>query len=303
MGRWIRYCALLLLAALVVTVPTYAQLSGALFTTDVNGNPVNQNIYPSKDAVYINGGPPPGAPLGAAGLPAGTYVFQVTDPSGKSLLSTDAARCRQLVVGTSGVITGVVPAGGCEHATGLSVDNEVTVQLIPYLNTPNNGGEYKAWVTPVQNYLDGCATLGVNNGLDVVDCGITGGDFHGFVPAHCKTDNFKVKNFIDREIDTHFLDNTGHEISPDCETWIDTLGVSNPRCTQVFGGIPLAHVEAIEDGVHQIVVTNQPNCTVGTIALFNPNGQQQDFTGPQTIDIRVGGGTKSGQWTIYVYCQ
>ncbi len=36
MGRWIRYCALVLLAALVVTVPTYAQLSGALFTTYVS---------------------------------------------------------------------------------------------------------------------------------------------------------------------------------------------------------------------------------------------------------------------------
>jgi hypothetical protein len=302
MGRWIRYCALVLLAALVVTVPTYAQLSGALFTTDVNGSTVNQNIYPSKDAVYISGGPPPGAPLGAAGLPPGTYVFQVTDPSGKSLLSTDNARCRQFVVGTSGVITGVVAAGGCEHATGLSVDNGVTVQLIPYLNTPNNGGEYKAWASPVQNFLDGCATLGVNNGLDVVDCGITGGDFHGFIPSHSKTDNFKVKNPIDREIDTHFVDGNGHEMPGFCETWIDTLGVSNPRCTQLQGGVPFAHVEAVENGVHEIVLFNQPGCTVGNIVLFTPNGQPHYFSGPQTIDIHVSGGT-SGQWTIYVSCQ
>ncbi|MDB4961148.1 MAG: hypothetical protein JWP01_1147 [Myxococcales bacterium] len=25
----------------------------------------------------------------------------------------------------------------------------ITVQLFPYLDTPNNGGEYKVWMTPV----------------------------------------------------------------------------------------------------------------------------------------------------------
>ena len=46
-------------------------------------------------------------PQTAAGLDDGTYVFQVTDPSGKALLSTDPARCRQFTV-AGGVITGVV---------------------------------------------------------------------------------------------------------------------------------------------------------------------------------------------------
>src|SRR5713226_1572826 len=124
----------------LASVPAYAQLSGAIFTTNSNGSEVNGNIYPSKDAVYLDGGPPPGAPQTAAGLPNGTYVFQVTDPSGKHLLSTDAAKCRQFTV-LNGIITGVVNVGGCQHATGTDADEPgaVTVQLIPYLDTPNNG--------------------------------------------------------------------------------------------------------------------------------------------------------------------
>jgi hypothetical protein len=48
-------------------------------------------------------------------------VFQVTDPSDKTLLSTDPARCWQFTVAT-GVITGVVDTD-CEHATGVDVDH------------------------------------------------------------------------------------------------------------------------------------------------------------------------------------
>src|SRR5712692_6173276 len=100
------------------------------------------------------------------------------------------------------IITGVVAAGGCQHATHADANNPggLTVQLIPFSDTPNNGGEYKAWATPVADFLDGCAGLGVSNGLAVVDCGRSAGDLHGFVPRHSKTDNFKVKG-VNREID------------------------------------------------------------------------------------------------------
>src|SRR3982750_4151299 len=76
--------------------------SGAIFTTVQDGSEVNFNQYPSKEAVYLDGGPGPGAPQAAAGLDDGTYVFQVSDPSGKKLLSQDAAKCREFVV-TNGV--------------------------------------------------------------------------------------------------------------------------------------------------------------------------------------------------------
>jgi hypothetical protein len=195
--------------------------SGAIFTTLPDGSAVNFNIYGAKEDVYLDGGPGFAAPQGAAGLDDGTYVFQVTEPSGKTLLSTDEARCRQFTV-AAGIITGVV-ATGCEHVTGLDVDHgAVTVQLMPYLDTPNNGGEYKVHATRVADFLAGCAELGVADGLSVVDCGYSGGNFHGFVPAHSKTDNFKVRVGGPREIDTRFFaDRDNNGIKGNDEPWID----------------------------------------------------------------------------------
>ena len=119
------------LPALPAAAAPPVQLSGAIFTTDVTGVPVNLNIYSAKEDVYLNGGPGINAPDSAAGLPAGTYAFQVTDPSGKTLLSTDAVSCRQFTVNSSGVIEGVVVTG-CEHSVGADgEDGGATVQLFP----------------------------------------------------------------------------------------------------------------------------------------------------------------------------
>jgi hypothetical protein len=120
---------------------------------------MNSNIYADKEDVYLDGGPGVGAPQDGAGLPDGTYVFQVTDPSSKTSLSTDFGGCRQFTV-ADGVISGVV-ATGCQHVTGVDADHgAVTVQLMPFLDTPNNGGEYKVWVTLLEDFLLGCQELG-----------------------------------------------------------------------------------------------------------------------------------------------
>ena len=58
--------------------------SGKIFTTTFSGQ--NENHFSSKDAVYLSGGP---VHEGAAGLPTGSYYFQVTGPSGNDLLSTE----------------------------------------------------------------------------------------------------------------------------------------------------------------------------------------------------------------------
>jgi len=299
----LRYPCALVLAVVVVLgygIPAYAQLPGAIFTTLPDGSAVNFNIYASKSDVYLDGGPPPGAPSTAAGLPNGTYVFQVTDPSGKTLLSLDAAKCRQFTV-VSGNINGVV-ATGCQHLTGFdSGRNSVTVQLMPYADTPNNGGEYKAWATPVQNYIDGCTTLGVADPLDTIDCGLAGGDYHGFIPSHSKTDNFKARTTTgNREIDTNFVDSNGNNIPFICEFWVDTLGVSNMRCAT--SPQESAKIEDIETGVHHFVIFNQPGCSVGNISLQVPNGPIQYFTGPQTLEVKVPVGFKTGSIEIYVNC-
>src|SRR5215213_5431356 len=134
-GAW----ALIAAGTAAAAAPT-----GAIFTTVADGSEVNFNIYPSKEAVYLDGGPGPGAPQFAAGLDDGRYVFQVTDPSGRTLLSTDKARCRQFDV-VDGVISQVVVQGdACQHQTGFDIDHAAaTVQLFPYNDTPNPGGVYK----------------------------------------------------------------------------------------------------------------------------------------------------------------
>ncbi len=149
-----------------------SSLRGAEFTTNIDGTCVDCNIYTSKDDVYLNGGPLKKA--SAAALPDGDYYFQVTDPSGKLVLSEDDISCREvrffggLIVE---VFRGTSGTGGCMHRTGVdATDGGLTVQLMPYADTPNPGGEYKAWITPIERY----------NGR--------------FLPRYSKMDNFKVKS-------------------------------------------------------------------------------------------------------------
>jgi cysteine-rich repeat protein len=153
-----------------------ARVRGAIFTTLADGSTVNHNIYAAKADVYLDGGPSGGSPSGAGALAEGDYYFQVTDPSGQTLLSSDAIECRRIHVNGDGVINAVV--GTCQHATDVDQDyaslGAITVQLMPYADTPNPGGEYKVWATPVGAYTGS-------------------GQFHGFVPSSSKTDNFKVR--------------------------------------------------------------------------------------------------------------
>jgi hypothetical protein len=138
-------------------------LPGAVFTTVADGTIVNANTqYVSKCAVYLDGGPGPKAPAKAAGLPSGDYFFQVTDPSGETLLSTDVVNNRRFHV-SNGVITAYTGTGGPAHLTGMDqVHPElgtITISLAnlscptDFPDTPNAGGVYKAWVTPVANFV------------------------------------------------------------------------------------------------------------------------------------------------------
>jgi hypothetical protein len=309
-------------ASLVVSLKAHAP-SGAIFTTVVDGTEVNFNHYPSKEAVYLDGGPGPGAPQTAAGLDDGRYVFQVTDPPGKRLLSTDLAKCRQFDV-FGGIITNVVTTG-CEHNTGFDVDHgATTVQLMPYLDTPNMGGVYKVWAIRVRDFLDGCNALmtttkrkGVpgsqtfDGGLDVVDCGFNAGNAHGFIPSHSKTDNYKVKATFIREIDTRFFtDSNLNGQKDDSEpwmdglfvTWTDPLGGTNKKHSYWAPGLNIfheAHVEAIEDGVHKIELADQAGCVVGHVHV---DGAEAPQDGPQTVGIDISKLIKEKTWFIDVAC-
>ena len=209
--------------------------SGAIFTTTPDGSIVNENVrYESKLEVYLDGGPGPNAPQDAAGLDDGFYVFQVTDPSGWVLLSMDPSKCRVVEV-ADGVITRLVnptelgladgytdqngnaipachiqddPDGAAgasgRHDTNTDADYgppAIVVQLMPFLDTPNPGGVYKAWMIGLDDYVADGGDLtdvpGDSNRELVRQRGeVLGYDEDpGFGPPRndSKTDNFKVK--------------------------------------------------------------------------------------------------------------
>ena len=151
-----------------------AGFNGAIYTTTFDGQTVNGNTYPSKDAVYLSGGP---QNPNASGLPDGTYYFQVTDPSGANLLSSDAAECRQLVVFLGKVVAAEGPS--CQHFTGIpnSANGSTPVKLFPFNDTPNSGSEYKAWLI-----RQGSGTTVAADGMHL-----------NFNPSNAKTDNFRVE--------------------------------------------------------------------------------------------------------------
>lgn len=292
--------ALMVVSVLSMVRPAHADpVSGAIFTTDVNGNEVNENKYALKTDVYLNGGPGVNAPPGAAGLPDGIYYFQVTDPSGKKLLSTDAVQCREVGV-LNGVFTG--PTGSCPHAPGgTTAFNGTTVQLFPFDDTSNPGGVYKVWVTLTSNYNEaGCAHL-----------------VFGFCPSDSKTDNFKVKQGIIVEIDTEFFDNAGNPIDGLMVTHTDTFGAHNSKWSEYDPQVLAynqAHVEGVETGTHQITIANQaalqtgdPSCTITEIDTQFP-GQPtvQVLSGPGTVTVTIPNNAynqKTDQsYFINVYC-
>ena len=164
------------LAALVVVLLAGAAasdaLTGAIYTSTASGALVNGNIYDAKTDVYLNGGPPPNAPCTSGGLPDGDYYFQVTDPSGSVLLSTDAIseRAVRVIGGFIAVYLGTTHLIGTGKCPGA-----ITVALFPYDDTPNPGGEYKVWITRIEDYNPPYGS-------------------YGFVPGNIKTDNFKVRH-------------------------------------------------------------------------------------------------------------
>jgi hypothetical protein len=202
-----------------------AQLSGAIFTGLKDGAAVNKNIYDAKCDVYLIGGPGPNAPPTASGLPEGYYYFQVTDPSGKVLLSSDDIGCRRFWVGPEGYISAYAPEGctsphdyGDDEVRGYGV----TIGLCPYDDTPNNGNVYKVWATPVDQYQAGAGVF-------------------GFIPAWSKTDNFKVKGgptpptITVRKFNDLDGDGVWDKDEPEITGWgvevIDPSGASNMKYT------------------------------------------------------------------------
>jgi hypothetical protein len=190
-------------------------LPGAIFTAAAPatvGGPcttVNSNIYLDKGSVYLNGGPD--HPSAAGLLPNTSYYVQVTNPNGAAVLGTSVLNSplSQRPVATDAYGKFV----SCYHL----IDIVSTSFGVPgYLDTPNNGGEYKVWVSTESNF--------VNNST--------------------KTDNFKVSTGrvppedVGRITIKKFYDANANGVQdgtePDIVGWkVDLLGYA-PKSTQAL---------------------------------------------------------------------
>jgi hypothetical protein len=112
------------------------QLTGAIFTSNADCSATNLNLYDEKTDVYLDGGPDHN---NAAGLPDGDYYVQVTDPSGNPVLGTSVGSASETPVHVSGGIF-----ADCYQLWQLVYKSDSTQG---YDTTPNQGGEYKVWVS------------------------------------------------------------------------------------------------------------------------------------------------------------
>ena len=141
----------------------------------------------------------------------------------------------------------------CNHVTGPDYadtfdDGSISVQLYPYDNTPNNGGVYKTWITPVRDFTcndqDSSEYEGeqANSDPNYEGCGE---QWHGFVGAFVKTDNYKVKE-TGAEVDGLLIVKKFHDadfdgVKDETEEWVtgweidvtDPLSTTNTYYTQV----------------------------------------------------------------------
>lgn len=234
-----------------LTAAAAPPLSGAFFTTDKNGTIVNGNTqYLSKcgdTGVWLDGGPGPNAPANAAGLPDGDYYFQVTDASGKTLLSTDPVNNRCITV-SGGFVIGNCPTGthnisiDADHGSSGAHTVELCAAGTPFLSAANNG-VYKLWVTPVgDGTFAGNGFIGDPTRVDN-DCGGSPGCYHGFLASRSKTDNFKANNVASTmciRVEKQFRQDLSSTPIPGANWQIfvtDSLGTTNTFFTNDQGTI------------------------------------------------------------------
>ncbi len=163
---------------LAATVPIFGSIA-----TVASGSPAApQQIFGRRQDVFLAGGPISTPCRFAEYLPDGKYYFQVTDPSGKQLLSTDTVSERAVTV-KAGVIASY--DGATHSADGKTACGSLAVNLMPFADAGSQKAAYVVWVTPAADF-DGSVTA-----VDSI-CGA--GCFHGFHPELSRAFAFRVED-------------------------------------------------------------------------------------------------------------
>jgi hypothetical protein len=172
---WLTVASMLALALLAPSAGVVNALTGAVYTSNEDGSIINANIYGTKDDVYLTGGPC----QGGSHLAAGDYYFEVSSPNGV-LLSSDSIGQRKFSVAANGFISAADASHATHAVTCTPPVTGITIQLQPYLDTPNSGGEYKLTVASAST-VEACAGFAPSS-LTFEICN----------QADQKSDNFKV---------------------------------------------------------------------------------------------------------------
>jgi len=161
-------------------VAASAVIFGSIGTAVTGGAPVQ--VFTRRADVFVTAGPTATPCFFPAYLSDGKYYFQVTDPSGRTLLSTDPVSERAFTV-KGGVISSY---DGTTHATdGKTACGSLAIALSPYNDAGARKALYIVWVTPV------AAFEGTPSQVDPV-CGT--GCFHGFHTDTSLTAGFRVED-------------------------------------------------------------------------------------------------------------
>ena len=159
----------------------------------LSDDPSKCRVVEVKDAIIVRLVPPADIPASQGGPYSNTYTKPLNGKNETAPIDCHIPNDPDGVAGFSG-----------QHDFNTDTDwgsnGAIVVQMMPFLDTPNPGGVYKAWVTPLETYYN-------DRGGDLTrhpkDRGIVKkkGQFQGykndpgFGPPRSvqKTDNFKVK--------------------------------------------------------------------------------------------------------------
>ncbi|HET7711076.1 MAG TPA: hypothetical protein VFL80_04030 [Thermoanaerobaculia bacterium] len=194
MRRQVAVSILMVLVALTAS-SAMAQLSGAIYTSEsskvdgawpavgVNCETVNSNVtYAEKKAVYLNGGPRNQSSSGIS--PDGSYYVQVTDPSGSRVLGTSGAdRPVQVVNGRF---------LACYQLWDIVKSGQSGYTAKGYDDTPNNGGEYKVWISQTDNFIN--STTKTDNFKVAIERSCTPPPPVTLTVANCSDDTINCSN-------------------------------------------------------------------------------------------------------------
>jgi len=157
-------------------------ISGSIATVASGSPSAPQQIFGRRQDVFLAGGPVSTPCLFAEYLPDGKYYFQVTDPSGTQLLSTDPVSERGVTV-KAGVIASY--DGATHAADGKTACGSLAVNLMPFADAGSQKAAYVAWLTPAANF---------DGSVAAVDSVCGAGCFHGFHPELSRTFAFRVED-------------------------------------------------------------------------------------------------------------